>query len=113
MQARMSSGSRNAYALRMSCALSPAASIDRTCSTARRLPLTIGLPPNTAGLEVMRRSSSGSFMTAESYHAPRSRSRPIFDGGPRRPCSQGEVDGPVQGGPVRPVGGVDGHAVDY
>jgi hypothetical protein len=50
-------GEMNIYRLTISSMVSPAASIPRICSTAMRLPRTIGLPPKMAGSIVIRSSS--------------------------------------------------------
>ena len=46
--------------------LSPAANCPRTCSTARRRPRMMGLPPNIFGLNVILARSVGFFMRCES-----------------------------------------------
>ncbi len=61
-QACMSSGSIQSYPLRIISAVSPAASIPNTCSTANRLPRIIGFPPKISGLKVIRSSSFFSSM---------------------------------------------------
>ena len=54
----MSSGSSSGYSRRIVSAVSPAASIPSTCSTAIRMSRMIGFPPKTSARTVMRSSSS-------------------------------------------------------
>src|SRR5215210_1298335 len=56
-QAWMSSDSSQGYPSRIVSGESPAANMPSTCSTARRRPRTIGLPPKMAGLNVIRSRS--------------------------------------------------------
>jgi hypothetical protein len=68
-QARTSAASNHGYSARSVSDVSPAASMPRTCSTASRRPLMIGLPPKISGFTVMRARSSRSVLAIASCYA--------------------------------------------